>query len=46
MSAICYGILVRIHHGTAASEHALKTGSLARPFAKLAWDQVLKKILD
>ncbi|HJO44846.1 MAG TPA: phosphotransferase family protein [SAR324 cluster bacterium] len=46
MSAICYGILVRIHHGTAASEHALKTGSLARPFAKLAWDQVLKKNLD
>ena len=46
MSAICYGILVRIHNGTAASEHAQQTGSLARPFAKLGWEQVTQKKLD
>ena len=46
MSAICYGILVRIHNGTAASEHAIRTGSLAHSFAKLAWDQVIQMKRD
>jgi len=40
LAAILHGILVRERRGTAASAHAAGMGALARPVARLAWEQV------
>ncbi len=40
LAAILHGILVRERQGTAANAHAAGMGALARPVARLAWEQV------